>query len=318
MAWDKTKPADNEKLKDIAALIRANWEAIEALTDAALQITNAKIAAGAAIADTKLAQITTAGKVSGSALTGLASIPSGAGLLPVANIDHGTTANKILKLDASAKIPAVDGSQLTHLNGSAIDSGTVPAANVETGTTANKILKLDANAKIPAVDGSQLTNLAKTAGEVVQVVITMDGTQKSGTGVFPTDNTKPQNTEGWAYAELDTTITPKSADNILLIEFNIQFTCDGGNGGGHGVGLFKDSDADAIYASFSREGNQSSDYKMNLPQVGCYKMVAGGTSPITFKVRLSNSMTGYLNTDGGAYTYGDIMQSMLKVTEIKA
>jgi hypothetical protein len=48
-------------------------------------IDNTNLASGAAIADTKLAQITTAGKVSGAALTGLSSIPSGAGVLPAAN-----------------------------------------------------------------------------------------------------------------------------------------------------------------------------------------------------------------------------------------
>lgn len=37
------------------------------------------------------------------------------GTLPVAQVDTGTTANKIVKLDASAKLPAVDGSQLTNL-----------------------------------------------------------------------------------------------------------------------------------------------------------------------------------------------------------
>lgn len=48
-------------------------------------ITNADINSAAAIADSKLAQITTAGKVSGAAITALASVPSGAGVLPVAN-----------------------------------------------------------------------------------------------------------------------------------------------------------------------------------------------------------------------------------------
>ena len=49
-------------------------------------ITNVNLAAGAAIVDTKLAQITTANKVSGTSLTGLASIPVGAGVIPAANI----------------------------------------------------------------------------------------------------------------------------------------------------------------------------------------------------------------------------------------
>lgn len=52
-------------------------------------IVNADINAAAAIADTKLAQITTAGKVSGAALTSLASIPAGAGVIPAANLPSG-------------------------------------------------------------------------------------------------------------------------------------------------------------------------------------------------------------------------------------
>jgi len=48
-------------------------------------IDNANIKSGAAIADTKLASISTAGKVSGAALTSLSSTPSAAGRLPEAN-----------------------------------------------------------------------------------------------------------------------------------------------------------------------------------------------------------------------------------------
>lgn len=50
------------------------------------EIANADIAAGAAIDDTKLAIINEPGKVDGAALTGLANIPAGAGLIPAANI----------------------------------------------------------------------------------------------------------------------------------------------------------------------------------------------------------------------------------------
>ena len=49
-------------------------------------ITNANISGSAAISDSKLAQITTASKVAGDALTLLANIPSGAGIIPIANI----------------------------------------------------------------------------------------------------------------------------------------------------------------------------------------------------------------------------------------
>jgi len=60
---------------------------LDALGSSVNNIVNAQISSGAAIADTKLAQIATAGKVSGAALTSLTSIPSGAGAIPSANLD---------------------------------------------------------------------------------------------------------------------------------------------------------------------------------------------------------------------------------------
>ena len=48
-------------------------------------ITDANISGSANIADSKLAQLVTAAKVSGAALTLLTSIPSGAGVIPFAN-----------------------------------------------------------------------------------------------------------------------------------------------------------------------------------------------------------------------------------------
>jgi len=53
-------------------------------------IVNSDISGSAAIVDTKLAQITTASKVSGTSITGLASLPAGAGTVPTANLGSGT------------------------------------------------------------------------------------------------------------------------------------------------------------------------------------------------------------------------------------
>jgi hypothetical protein len=61
------------------------------------------------------ANIKAGANIAGSKLGTLATIVAGAGLIPVANIDTGITANKIVILDASAKLPAVDGSALTAL-----------------------------------------------------------------------------------------------------------------------------------------------------------------------------------------------------------
>jgi hypothetical protein len=53
----------------------------------------------------------------------------------VANVNTGTSANKIVKLDGSAKLPAVDGSALTNLNAGNIATGTLPIARGGTGVT---------------------------------------------------------------------------------------------------------------------------------------------------------------------------------------
>ena len=99
MAFSALVPQNDELLTNFPALCRANWDGIVLGTDANLLITNAKIAAGAGIVDTKLAQITTATKVHGTAITGLASLPSGAGVVPDAN------SNGKMKADASDTTP---------------------------------------------------------------------------------------------------------------------------------------------------------------------------------------------------------------------
>ena len=67
----------------IAAEHNSNFDVLYALVNG--NIDNANIKSSAGIVDTKLAQITTASKVSGASFTGLASIPSGAGDIPAAN-----------------------------------------------------------------------------------------------------------------------------------------------------------------------------------------------------------------------------------------
>ena len=69
-------------------------------------ILNSDINASAAIVDSKLAQITTASKVSGAAITALASVPSGAGVLPIANIATGTAdGTKFVRDDGTLVVP---------------------------------------------------------------------------------------------------------------------------------------------------------------------------------------------------------------------
>lgn len=82
------------KLSLTGTIVNADISASAAIVYSKLSlantIVNADISTSAAIADSKLAQITTASKVSGTSITGLASLPSGAGVIPTANLGSGT------------------------------------------------------------------------------------------------------------------------------------------------------------------------------------------------------------------------------------
>ena len=107
-------------------------------TCAVTGIINSDIASGAAIADSKLAQIATAGKVHGTSITGLASLPSGAGEIPAANIPT----------LAIAKIPYKDEDDMasnsatyvpTQQSVKAYVDGKVYTGSVKVGTTTHDI-----------------------------------------------------------------------------------------------------------------------------------------------------------------------------------
>ena len=101
----------------------------------ATSILNADVSASAAIVDTKLATISTAGKVSGAALTSLSSTPSGAGVIPTANLGSGATATTFLRGDQTYAIPG---------NYILSSTTTVSAATTSSSITiaTNKVYKL--------------------------------------------------------------------------------------------------------------------------------------------------------------------------------
>lgn len=188
-AWDKTKPTDDNLLSTAPSLIRANWDAIETGTDSALQITNAKVSATAAIVDTKLAQLTTADKVHGTALTGLSSIPNSAdGQVPLAN--GGTAANltdpnadRVMFWDDSAG--AVD--WLSAGNGLTISTTTVAVDSasdtvdgiVELATVAETDTGTDATRAVTP-DGLAGSNFGEKGAQLLVFDFTSDVTTGDG------------------------------------------------------------------------------------------------------------------------------------------
>lgn len=90
-------------------------------------ITNANLSASAAITDSKLAQLTTAGKVSGASLTLLGSIPSGGGVVPIANLATGTPDGTLfVRDDGTLASPVNAATQAEQETGTSVVKGVTP------------------------------------------------------------------------------------------------------------------------------------------------------------------------------------------------
>jgi hypothetical protein len=81
-------------------------------------------------------------------------------------------ADRLVRLDGSARYPALEGSQITLLNASALASGTVAPARLDSGSVtlqgnsfnaADRLVRLDSSNRFPASDGSQITALNASA-----------------------------------------------------------------------------------------------------------------------------------------------------------
>ena len=98
----------------IASEHNTNFDTVYNLVNGSID--NVNISGSAAIADTKLGQITTASKVSGAALTALANIPSAAGIIPIANIPANlqvATATRNIALASGTQAITVSGTSFT-------------------------------------------------------------------------------------------------------------------------------------------------------------------------------------------------------------
>jgi hypothetical protein len=156
--------------------------------------------------------------------------------------------------------------------------------------------------------------LSATAGKVAQVVYAQDATQKTSAVVIPTDDTIPQNTEGTAYTELDTSITPTNINSRLLIELQ----CAGWTATTNRcpvVCLFRDSDANAL--AIGHVAMPTATFSNVTPVRAMVN--ANSTTTTTFKVRFGVTTAGstvYLNDYASTPYWGGSFFSSIIITEI--
>jgi len=140
---------------------------------------NTNLKANAAIADSKLAQITTAGKVSGTALILLANTPSGAGVIPAANL------TSVAQKGANSDITSLAG--LT----TALTVGQGGTGVTATSNGAGGVVILNGSTQLPAVSGALLTNLPVSDTNTSNVIFN-----------FSTDTTNEISTSSTSYETL--------------------------------------------------------------------------------------------------------------------
>jgi hypothetical protein len=158
-----------------------------------------------------------------------------------------------------------------------------------------------------AVDYSKVAT-----GFCVQQVNVISGTLANGTTIMPYDNTIPQNTEGDQYMTLS--ITPKSATNILVIQVVTFISSSVATF--LIAALFQDSTANALAAGLNFQSQASGATSVPVT----HTMVAGTTSPTTFKLRCGGSDAGTFgfNGVGANQRLGAITKSSMIITEYKA
>ena len=133
-----------------------------------------------------------------SDLNNVATARTNLGLGTSATLDVGTSANNVVQLDGSSRLPAVDGSQLTNISPTGAllitnnlsdlnNTGTArtnlglgTSATLDTGTASGNVVVLDATG-LPAVDGSQLTNITATDSTKLAIANNLSDLNNAGT-----------------------------------------------------------------------------------------------------------------------------------------
>jgi len=193
-------------------------------------------------------------------------------------------------------------------------TGTLGTTGVVAGTygTSTIIPRISVDAK------GRITTLSTAAlgstGKVLQVVSATTSSVVTCGTTIPWDDTIPQITEG--NEVLNLTITPLSATSVIYIKFDASGSASGAVTNAATIAFFKDSAANAIYATQVHFWNASNyGNKFNAS----YKENSSSTTSRTYRVRVgADSPTIYINGNfAGTRRYGGVSTAILEIWEVE-
>lgn len=233
-----------------------------------------------------------------------------------------TLTNKTLTTPTLTVPVIADFSSATHdhsnvINGGNIENATAEKFTINTSVSGTAIQDDNtfSNATSNKIASSESIKayVDSSAGKILQrVFVGYTGIGTTANNI-PLDNTIPQNSEGKQFMSLS--ITPTDASNIILV--NVQLLAGGNNSNTAVSSLFLDSEVDSRQATSSTVPTAANWVTiMNYS----YRMVAGTTSSITFKINAGLANAGILTFNGlggGSYVFGDLPTSSIEIYELR-
>jgi len=192
-------------------------------------------------------------------------------------------------------------------------TGTLGTTGVTAGTygtsTAVPRIVVDSKGRI-----SSVSTAAISSGKVLQVTRSTTASVVTCGTTIPWDDTIPQITEG--NEVLTITISPISATSVIYLKFDASGVASQSVGNSGTVAFFKDSTADAIYATAIPFWTASA-YGIKLN--GSYSELSSSTTSRIYRVRVgSDAGTIYVNGNNvGARRYGGVSISHFEAWEVE-